>query len=58
MFDNLGFVKEGGEIVAHRTRLKISLNPILRRLLGWQIASIINSDTGEFIRYQVISAGE
>ena len=36
--------------MAHRTRLKIILNPILRRF-GWSIVSVMNNDN--FIKYQL-----
>ena len=35
----------------HRTRLKVILNPILR-WFGWQIVSVIDTETDTFIRYE------
>ena len=48
----LGIIKdENGEVIMHRTILKILLNPILRKF-GYSIGSHI-VDEGEFIRYQI-----
>ena len=47
----LGIIRdEEGEVVMHRTLLKIILNPILRKF-GYSIVSHI-SDEGEFMKYQ------
>ena len=36
--------------MAHRTKLKIILNPILRKF-GWSIVSVMNNDI--FIKYEL-----
>ena len=36
----------------HRTWLKVMLNPILR-WFGWQIVSVIDTETDKFIRYEL-----
>ena len=48
----LGIIKDkNGEVIMHRTILKILLNPILRKF-GCSIVSHIN-DNGEFIKYEI-----
>ena len=52
----LGLVieKGGGNPVAHRSLLKVLLNPILRGF-GYQIASLIESEPKiKFIKYEII----
>lgn len=46
---NLGIIRnESGQIVAHRSLLKVVCNPILR-MFGFQIASVLD-DNGELSR--------
>jgi hypothetical protein len=49
---NLGLIYEDGKPVAHRTLLKILLNPILRKCFGIAIVSVIEND--KFIKYRII----
>ena len=49
----LGIIKdESGDVIMHRTILKIILNPILRRF-GCSIVSHIEND--KFIKYEIRS---
>lgn len=48
---NLGLIYEDGHIAYHRTILKITLNPILRKF-GIVITSVID-DRGKFIKYVI-----
>ena len=45
---NLGIIWKNGEIINHRSLLKILFNPILR-CFGWQIAS--EFDENKFVKY-------
>ena len=50
----LGIIKDkNGEVIMHRTILKILFNPILRKL-GYSIVSHINNN-GEFVKYEIRS---
>jgi len=49
--NKMGIIKDkNGEVVMHRTMLKIILNPILRKL-GCSIVSHIEND--KFIKYEI-----
>lgn len=48
----LGVIKEDGDVVCHRTRTKIVLNPILR-ILGWEITSVLDTETEEVLCYKL-----
>lgn len=48
----LGIIKDkDGNVIMHRTMLKIIFNPVLRKF-GYSIVSHIG-DEGEFIKYQI-----
>ncbi|MFA5767760.1 MAG: hypothetical protein WC919_07630 [Candidatus Paceibacterota bacterium] len=48
---HLGIVWKNGQIINHRSLLKVLCNPLLR-CFGWQIASLFNED--KFIRYTMM----
>lgn len=50
MFLKWGVVKENGEVVIHRTLLKVLLNPLLTKF-GWIIVSKFEGD--EFLGYEM-----
>ncbi len=50
-----GVIKNGkGEVIMHRTMLKMIFNPILRKF-GCSIVSHIDTRNNKFIRYEVRS---
>ena len=48
-----GLVFKDGKVINHRTLTKIFLNPILRKLFGKAIGSIIVDN--KFVRYELIN---
>jgi len=50
--ERLGIIKdENGEVLRHRTLIKMLLNPIFRKL-GFSIVSLFN-ENNEFLHYQI-----
>jgi hypothetical protein len=47
---NLGIIWKNGQIINHRSLLKVICNPVLR-CVGWQISSVF--DKNEFIGYNL-----
>lgn len=53
MFKNLGIIKDkDGEIIMHRTVLKIIFNPILRKIFKCSIVSHFD-ENNNFVKYQI-----
>jgi len=51
-----GLVFKDGKVIAHRSHRKIFFNPILRRLFGKAISSIISDN--KFVGYKLINQTE
>ncbi len=52
----LGIVFKEDKPISHRSLLKIFLNPLLRRIFGIAIASVIKDN--QFIQYKIIKQRE
>lgn len=46
-------VDDKGKVLVHRTRLKVIINPILRKF-GWSIVSVIDDEKEEFVKYWIM----
>ena len=51
-----GLVFKDGKVIAHRSKRKIFLNPLLRRLFGKAIGSVISDN--KFVEYKLINQTE
>jgi len=51
-----GLVFKDGKVISHRSHRKIFLNPILRKLFGKAIGSIISDN--KFVEYKLINQTE
>ena len=47
---------KGGKAISHRSFIKVLLNPLLRRMFGVAIGSLIEDNT--FIKYKIIKQSE